>query len=76
MVLSGLKSMMMNCPDHKYNLYTHYCYNENTPICQKCVDTDPAVENLDHSAAQETKSIRSSSVGGTARNALEQIELT
>ena len=31
--LSGVPSNNLNCPEHKFNVYTRYCYNDNIPIC-------------------------------------------
>ena len=40
-VLSGLQSNNLNCPDHKYNVYSIYCHSCNAPICEKCQNLAP-----------------------------------
>jgi hypothetical protein len=35
-VLAGLSTNNLNCPDHKYEVYSIYCYSCNVPICDKC----------------------------------------
>ena len=40
-VLSGLSTNNLNCPDHKYEVYSIYCYSCNLPICEKCQLKDP-----------------------------------
>ena len=31
----------LNCPIHKFDVYTRYCYTDQKVICEKCADADP-----------------------------------
>ena len=35
--LTGVSANNLNCPEHKLNVYTRYCYNCDAPMCEKCL---------------------------------------
>ena len=42
--LSGLTSTTLNCPSHKNERYTNYCYTDKKLICDICAVEDPNAE--------------------------------
>ena len=39
--LSGVQSDSLNCPQHKFDFYSRYCYTDEKPICEKCFEMEP-----------------------------------
>lgn len=46
-ILSGLSTVDLACPDHRYEFYTKFCFTDNMPICAKCAATQP-INELDY----------------------------
>ena len=39
--LSGVPVDSLNCPFHKYEYYSKYCYTDKKPVCEKCAIMRP-----------------------------------